>query len=91
MEAANNPSLISVSVSKVRYGHSCRNLFKNLGIMPLPTLFIYEILILIKNNDLDLKQNKGFHNYFTCKVEEFEWSKLYEEKPSYIGIKFIIY
>lgn len=70
---------------------SCRNLFKKLKIMPLPTCFIYETLILIKSIKANLQQNKDFHNYFTRGASDFVIPKhklvTFENNPLYIGVK----
>lgn len=59
--------------------------------MPLPTYYIYEILVLIKSMESDLQQNKDHHNYFTRGANELVIPKhkltTFENNPIYIGTK----
>lgn len=44
---------------------SCRPLFKRYGILPLPSVYILEILLYIFKNKDDFIRNSDFHNYNT--------------------------
>jgi hypothetical protein len=46
---------------------SCKQIFKSLHILPLPSLYIYEIVIYIKSNSYDFTINSGLHSYNTRK------------------------
>jgi hypothetical protein len=44
---------------------SCKQIFKSLHILPLPSLYIYERLIYIKSNLNNFATNLGLHSYNT--------------------------
>jgi hypothetical protein len=44
---------------------SCRNLFKNLNILPLPCLYISEVVCYVKSNMEKLKYNGEIHDHCT--------------------------
>jgi hypothetical protein len=46
---------------------SCKQRFKSLLILPLPSLFIYETLFYIKSNLNDFTTNSGYHTHTTGK------------------------
>lgn len=70
---------------------SCRDLFRQLGILPLPSLFIYEVLLLIRSMESELPRNRDFHSYPTREASNFAIPKhnrtTYENNPLYVGIK----
>jgi hypothetical protein len=49
---------------------SCKQHFKALLILPLPSLFIYEILVYIKSNLNDFTANSGYHTHNTRKKDD---------------------
>ena len=77
-----------VGVSKYT---SCRNLFKELNILTLPSIYILEILLYVKNNLSKFLPNNYNHDYQTreCNNLSTPLHKLskYEESPRYTGIK----
>jgi hypothetical protein len=42
---------------------SCKHIFKSLCILPLPSLYIYKMLIYIKSNLNNFATNSGLHSY----------------------------
>jgi hypothetical protein len=44
---------------------SCKQIFKSLCILPLPSLYIYKKLICIKSNSNNFTNNSGLHSYNT--------------------------
>jgi hypothetical protein len=49
---------------------SCRNLFKNLNILPLPCLYISEVVCYVKSNMEKLKYNGEIHDHCTCQKSD---------------------
>jgi hypothetical protein len=52
-------------MSKTNQRTSCRNLFKTLGILPLPCIYINEMVCWIKYYSGKLEFNSDVHNYDT--------------------------
>jgi hypothetical protein len=52
-------------ISGVSRSYSCRQLFKDLNLNPLPCMYIFEIVCYIKLNLEKLEQNNAIHNYNT--------------------------
>lgn len=79
------------TMAKVPKRTSCRNLFHSLGIMPLTTLYIYEVLVLIKSMESELQRNHDYHDYFTRRADDFSIPRhkltIFENNPLFIGIK----
>lgn len=69
---------------------SCRPLFKRLGLLTVPCLYIYEAIVYVKSSDIN--QNLDIHGYNTRNRADYHLvshnSRLFEQKPSYIGRKF---
>ena len=53
-------------ISNVGRNTSCRVLFDTLNILPLPSMYMMEIVYYIKMNVGGLDQNSVRHNYNTC-------------------------
>jgi hypothetical protein len=53
-------------VGKAGWHVSCRNLFKDLNILPLPCLYTSEIVCCIKANMEEMKYNEEVHEHCTC-------------------------
>ena len=70
---------------------SCRTIFKDLSLLNLPCLFIYEILLYVKNNYQNFLSNNYFHEYDTRFNMDLTTPshnlKLFENGPTYMGIK----
>ena len=78
-------------ISNVSSNTSCRNLFKDLKILPLPCLYIREVVYMIKLNWKQAKQNKDVHNHNTRHKSDFHTlycrTNLYKSNYEYAGIK----
>lgn len=79
------------TICKVSFRYKCRQLFKNLNILTLPSLFICEILKLVHKNPKLFEGFKLNHSYNTRNKESFSFPthrlSLFEKNPLYIGIK----
>lgn len=69
---------------------SCRPFFKDLQILPLPSLYIYEVIIFTRRNIEKFPRNSDFHSYFTrgrdgLRVDKHRMA-LYERGPRAAGI-----
>ena len=60
---------------------SCRELFKKLRILPMPRLYIMEMIIYIKMNNGGLKQNLSIHQH--------ETRQRLISKHDFVGLMFI--
>lgn len=92
----NSNRLLKLQKKAVRYiiGASkfatCKNFFRDLQILPLPCVYILEILIYVKTNIELFLSNNYSHNYNTREADNLmiplhSLSK-YEESPKYMGI-----
>lgn len=70
---------------------SCRTYFKELNILPLPSLYIMEMLTFVKCNLHLFPRNAHFHEYPTRRRGDLSVSghrtALYERGPRYVGLK----
>jgi hypothetical protein len=70
---------------------SCKEYFKDLKLMTVPAIYIYETILSIKRDNV--KKNANFHDYNTRNRNgrhvEVHRTALYESKPSFIGAKFM--
>lgn len=70
---------------------TCRPLFKELGLLTVPCLYIYEVIMYAKQNTYT--RNLDVHNYNTRHRSDYQMIRhnttLFEQKPSYAGKKFI--
>jgi hypothetical protein len=77
-------------ISNVSGNTSCRNLFKYLKILPLPCLYIREVVYMKKFNWKQAKQNKDVHNHNTRHKSDFHTqycrTTLYKSNYEYAGI-----
>jgi hypothetical protein len=53
-------------ISSVERDTSCRELFKTLNILPVPCMYIKEIVYYVKLNIGGTQQNSVTHDYNTC-------------------------
>jgi hypothetical protein len=58
-------------VGKVSQHASCRNLFRDLGILPLPCMYISEVVCYVKSNLEKMIGNEDVHAHFTCQKSDF--------------------
>jgi hypothetical protein len=69
---------------------SCRPIFKQLNILPLPCIYILELVTFTKNNLHLFKKNSDFHSYNTRFKDNLRTDKhrttLYERGPRSAGI-----
>ena len=78
-------------IGKVGRHISCRNLFKDLNILPLPCLYISEVVYRVKSNWEQVKQNEETHDHYTCQKADFHTqfcrTTLYRSSCENAGIK----
>lgn len=77
-------------IAKVPFGTSCRPLFKQFCILPLPCVYILEVLMLVKNNLYKLQLNNYNHEYYTRRGHNLRTPQhnltTVENNPLYIGV-----
>lgn len=77
-------------IEKVNRLDSCRPLFKKLGLLTVPSLYVYEVVMHVKTSGVI--QNSDVHEYNTRNRADYHImghnSRLFEQKPDYIGRKF---
>ena len=70
---------------------SGRNLFKNLNILPLPCLYISEVVCCVKSNMENKKYNGEVHDHCTCQKSDlhtqFCRTTLFKNSSANVGIK----
>jgi hypothetical protein len=69
---------------------SCSPYFRQTNILTVPCLFIFELVMYIKNQQLS-SYNQRSHNYNTRhrnKYSEYHRLSVFEKKPLYLGLKF---
>jgi len=78
-------------MSNVSRNTSCRKLFKDLKILPLPCVYISEVVYKAKSNWKQAKQNKEILNYNTRQKSDFHTqycrTNLYKSNYKNAGIK----
>jgi len=55
-------------IGKAGQHASCRNLFKDLNILPFPCLYISEVVCCVKSNTEKMKYNEEVHDHCTCQI-----------------------
>jgi hypothetical protein len=77
-------------IGKVGQHSSCRNLFTDLYILPLPCLYISEVVCRVKSNWEQVKQ-KEIHDHYTCQKSDFHAqlcrTTVYKNSCENVGIK----
>lgn len=70
---------------------SCRPLLKNLNILSIPCLYIYELIIFVHRHPELFAENNFKHEYSTRNKENFMLPthrlKLFSQTPEYMGMK----
>jgi len=70
---------------------SCRNLFKDLNILPLPCLYINEVMCCVKSNMEKMKYNKEVHDSYTCQKSDLRTQFCrtipFKNSSAYVSIK----
>jgi hypothetical protein len=70
---------------------SCRNLFKELNILPLPCLYISKVVCYVKSNMDKMKCNEELHDHCTRQKKDlhvqFCWTTLFKNSSVNVGIK----
>jgi hypothetical protein len=78
-------------VGKVSRHASCRNLFRELGILPLPCMYIREVVCYVKSNLEKMIGNEDMHAHFTCQKSDFHVqycrTTLFKNSSVNMGIK----
>lgn len=79
------------TISRVDSKFSCRPLFRNLNILTLPCLYIFEVLKWVHKNPNDFDKFKSNHIYNTRNKDLFSFPNhrltKFERSPLYMGIK----
>lgn len=80
------------NIAGVNKYHSCRSLFKEMKLLTMPCIFIYEVLIFVKTNYSSFLTNNFHHDYDTrnsnALVTPQHNLSIFENNPFYVGIKF---
>lgn len=80
------------AVFKVSRTHSCRDLFRQLGVLPLPSLYILETLIHVFKNSSRFSVVTNIHNHFTRNCTNFyvpyKRINLSMRAPDTVGLRF---
>jgi hypothetical protein len=87
-------------IGNVKRNTSCGELFRILNILPIPCVYVLEIVCYIKVNKGGLKKNSDRHAHNTCHRSDFQtqfckmdifkrrvnnvWVKLYNKLPNYL-------
>lgn len=83
-------SIIRVILEE-NYRANCRPLFKKLHILPLPSIYIYELLVFVHQNRNLFDQYKSQHPYNTRNLHLYNYPihnlTLLERSPYYMGIR----
>jgi hypothetical protein len=70
---------------------SCKPLFEKYSLLTMPCLFIFKILLLLKNNFNSFYINQYNHKYPTRFKKDFQYPRhrllLFEKSPYYMGLK----
>jgi hypothetical protein len=70
---------------------SCRNLFKDLNILPLPCLYISEVVCCVKSNMEKMKYNEEVHDHCTRQKSDLHIqccrASLFKNSSANVGIK----
>lgn len=59
-------------ICKMPFRHPCKELFIKLGLMSLPSMYIYQCLLYVKRNFYSFKLNSDVHNYNTRKNQNIK-------------------
>jgi hypothetical protein len=78
-------------IGKAGQHASCRNLFKELNILPLPCLYISEAVCCVKSNMEKMKYNEEVHDHCTCQKSdlhtEFCRTTVFKNSSANMGIR----
>lgn len=78
-------------ISGASYNASCRELFRQAEIMTFPSLYIYSLLLYVRQNLDIFEKRSNFHSYATRNRDSLEPSfsrlSIGQENPRYIGLK----
>jgi hypothetical protein len=79
------------SMSNAKNRRSCRELFKELRILPMPCVYIMELIIYIKTSNGGLKQNLAVHQHETHHRSDFQLrfcrTNIYKKSVTNLGAK----
>ena len=89
--SANRIFILQKRAIRILYGvparHSCVTLFTNLGVLTMPSIYIYECAMFVKKNPMLFKRNCDTHSYPTRNSNMlcvFQHSKsCFEKSPVY--------
>ncbi|KAB0802581.1 hypothetical protein PPYR_04767 [Photinus pyralis] len=77
------------SIVGVKKRTSCRNIFRQLGLLPVPAIYILEILMFVKENPKEFSVNNYNHSYNTRRGKDFcipaHRLSMSENNPRYMG------
>jgi len=78
-------------IGKAGWHDSCRNIYKDLNILPLPCLYISEVVCCVKSNVEKMKYNEEVQDHCTCKTSDlhtqFCRATFYKNSSANAGIK----
>jgi hypothetical protein len=80
-----------LGIGKAGRHASCRNLFKDLIILPLPCLYISEVVCCVRSNTEKMKHNEEVHDHCTRQKSDFHIqfrrTKLFKNSTANVGVK----
>jgi hypothetical protein len=78
-------------IGNVKINISCRELFRALNILPVPCVYVLEIVCYIKVNNGELKQNLDGHDHYICHRSDFQTKfcrmDIFKRSVNYVGVK----
>ena len=78
-------------IGKAGSHDSCRNIFKDLNILPLPCLYISEVVCCVKSDMGKMKYNEEVQDHCTCQTSDlhtqFCRTTLFKNSSANVGIK----
>ncbi|XP_050497728.1 uncharacterized protein LOC126878873 [Diabrotica virgifera virgifera] len=78
-------------IFNIPFGHTCKQVFINNNILPLPSIYILKSILYIKHNLHSFKRNSDLHAYSTRNANQFvtvghKLSK-FEKSTDYVGVR----
>lgn len=79
------------TIAGVSRASTCRSFFKKFRVLTVPSLYIFEVLMFVRNNFAKFSQNKQFHDYSTRRRSDLIYPihslTAVESNVYYVGVK----